>query len=340
MHLKNTLKKLFIPVVASRPVSALATPVFGRGILIFMIHRITVKGQSFTGTTPDHLRCCLDYLKKEGYTFVSLEELILSLKNQTALPEKPIVFTMDDGYTDQALAAAPVFLEFNCPLTFFVITGLLDQALWPWDAKVSWIIDNTKQSLLKIHFEDELLEVELGSTRNRHLARQKVRDIIKEMDAERIPDILSRLAQDAGVSLPEAAPASYQPLDWEMARELEASGIRFAPHSQTHRILSKLHRSSAKKEILDSWETLKKELANPLKVFCYPTGRTLDFGPREIGILKEAGFLGAVATLPGFAEHGKHSAEQVFRLPRFELPDNMTDFIQYCSWIARTRRSG
>ena len=340
MQLRNTLKKLFIPALASRPVAALANPVFGRGIPIFMIHRIAVKGQPNTGITPDHLRCCLNYLKKAGYTFVSLEELILSLKNQTTLPEKSIVFTMDDGFADQALAAAPIFLEFNCPLTFFVISGLLDRVLWPWDAKVSWIIDNSKQSLLKIHFEDELVEVELGNTRKRHQARQKVRDIIKEMDAETIPDILSRLAQDADVSLPEAAPASFQPLDWEMARELEASGIRFAPHSQTHRILSKLNRSSAEKEIMDSWGTLKKELANPLKVFCYPTGRTLDFGPRETGILKEAGFLGAVATIPGFAEPGKHSAEQLFRLPRFELPDNMTDFIHYCSWIAHIRRAG
>ena len=339
MQLKKTLKNLLVPALASRPVSALANLVFEHGIPIFMVHRMAIEGQPNTGITPDHLRHCLHYLKKTGYVFVSLEELILALKNQTALPDKSVVFTMDDGYTDQALAAAPIFLEFNCPLTFFVITGLLDQTLWPWDAKVSWIINNSKQSLLKIHFEDELLEIELGNANERHRARQKIRDTIKEMDAERIPGILSRLAQDADVSLPEAAPTNYQPLDWEQARELEASGIRFAPHSQTHRILSKLHRSSAEKEILNSWGTLKKELANPLKVFCYPTGRTLDFGPREIGILKEAGFLGAVATIPGFAKPGKHSAEQVFRLPRFELPDNMTDFIQHCSWISHTRRA-
>lgn len=340
MQMKNTLKKLFIPAFASRPVSALANHVFGHRIPIFVVHRIAVKGQPNTGITPDHLRCCLGYLKKAGYTFVSLEELILSLKNQTALPEKSVVFTMDDGFTDQALAAAPIFLEFNCPLTFFVISGLLDRALWPWDAKVSWIIDNSKQSLLKIHFEDELLEIELGNANKRQQARQKVRDIIKEMDAERIHDILSRMAQDANVSLPETAPASYQPLEWELARELEAKGIRFAPHSQTHRILSKLRRSSAEKEILGSWEAVKRELANPLKVFCYPTGRILDFGPREIGILKEAGFLGAVTTIPGVAEPGIHPAEQIFRLPRFELPDNMTDFIQQCSWIAHIRWLG
>ena len=331
---------MFIPAFASRPVSALATSVFGRGIPIFMVHRMAIKGQPNTGIKPDHLRRCLRYLKKTGFVFVSLEELILALKNQTALPDKSVVFTMDDGFSDQSLAAAPIFLEFNCPLTFFVITGLLDRTLWPWDAKVSWIIDNSKQSLLKIQFEDELLEIELGNAEKKHRARQVVRDTIKEMDAERIPDILNRLTQAADVSLPETAPGGFQPLDWDMARELETSGIRFAPHSQTHRILSKLRRASAEKEILGSWETVKRELANPLKVFCYPTGRALDFGPRETGILKEAGFLGAVATIPGFIEPDKYSADQIFRLPRFELPDNMADFIQYCSWIEHAKRAG
>ena len=105
-----------------------------------MLHRITVEGQQYTGTTPDHLRRCLSYLKKTGYTFVSLEELILALKNQTALPDKPVVFTMDDGFYDQAEIGIPIFLEFECPVTMFLISGMLDGDLWPWDDQVVYLI--------------------------------------------------------------------------------------------------------------------------------------------------------------------------------------------------------
>ena len=198
---KNLLKRFFVPALASRPISALATRVFGRGIPIFMVHRMVVPGQPTTGITPDHLRRCLHYLQEARYSFVSLEELILALRNQTPLPDRAVVFTMDDGFRDQAQIAAPIFLEFGCPITFFVITGLIDQQLWPWDAQVSWVIDNSPQSLLRADIEDESFQVKLGDPRQRRLARQRVRDILKEMDAELVPNILDRLARAAGAQL-------------------------------------------------------------------------------------------------------------------------------------------
>ena len=110
-----------------------------------MVHRINFDGSSKPGITPDHLRNCLLYLYQTGYQPVSLEDLFSALNNQTQLPEKAAVFTMDDGYIDQALIAAPIFIELDCPVTFFVITDMIDQTMWPWDAQVSWIINHTKK---------------------------------------------------------------------------------------------------------------------------------------------------------------------------------------------------
>jgi peptidoglycan/xylan/chitin deacetylase (PgdA/CDA1 family) len=142
--MKLQLKRLLIPAFASKPVSALASAIFGRGVPIFMIHRMVVEGQPHTGTTPEHLENCLNYLKQNEYIFVSLEDFILALTSDNPLPDKAAVFTMDDGFYDQGQIAVPIFRKFECPVTFFVITGMLDQALWPWDAQVSWIIDNSK----------------------------------------------------------------------------------------------------------------------------------------------------------------------------------------------------
>lgn len=331
---------MFVPALASRPISALATSIIRRGVPIFMIHRMDVEGQQNTGITPMHLRRCLRYLTEHGYAFVSLEEVILSLNNKIPLPEKAVAFTMDDGFSDQGEVAAPIFIEHNCPLTFFVITGLLDEKIWPWDAQVSWIINNTEKTSLDIDFADEVLHVQLGNAHIRRLAREQVRNALKEMDAELIPDLLKQISLAANLVLPEAAPSNYKPLSWDMARELEGQGVRFAPHSMSHRILSKLRKESSEEEITGSWEALNRELSNPLKVFCYPTGRVLDFGPREIDILKRNGFLGATSTVPGYVELDKNPVEQIYRLPRFELPDNMTDFVQYCSWIERAKMIG
>ena len=286
-----------------------------------------------TGISPEHLRSCLRYLVDKGYDFLSLETIIQSLRNREPLPEKAVVFTMDDGYLDQARLAAPIFLEFNCPLTFFVITGMLDQNLWPWDSQLAWVIENSKNSVIEIKLSDEVIHMDIDDPLKKRHARHKIRDFIKEMDADLTYDSVCQLAYAAGTSIPESAPADYQALNWEMARDLEKKGIRFAPHSRTHRILSKLGHDAVESEIRSSWETMTSNLVRPLKVFCYPTGRKLDFGPREINMLKKEGFLGAASTITGYVTKSISPEEQLFCLPRFELPESMNSFKQDCSWI-------
>ena len=341
--MKSLLKKILIPPFASRMVSAIAVSIFGRGIPVFLLHRMASQANGYNGTSAEHLRTCLQYLIDNDYSFVSLEDLILAISRNEALPEKPVVFTMDDGFLDQAEIAAPIFLEFNCPLTFFVISDLLDKNLWPWDAQTSWIIDNTEKDELVINFPDEELHVSIDrfgdSSGNRHQARELIRNYFKEVEATLLPSLVAQLADVAEVKLPETPPERYQALDWEKARALEKQGIRFAPHSLSHNILSKQDREAVKHEILGSWKKLQDELVNPLNVFCYPTGRVLDFGPREIKILQENGFLGAVTTSPGYVESEVTSDKQLYQIPRFDLPDNMADFIQYCSWIEHAKHA-
>lgn len=332
----NNLRKLIVPVLASRPVSAIANRLLGRNIPIFSVHRLELDGKNAHGITPGHLRNCLKYLHREGYKLISLEDLILAILGKMPLPDKAVAFTMDDGYAEQADITASIFLEYDCPLTFFVITGMLDKGMWPWDAQVSWLINNTKKASLTLDVDDEIIRVDISDSRSRNTARQTIRDIIKEMDAEILLEVMGRLARATNVSLPPAAPALFQPMDWPSARGLEQKGVRFAPHSRTHRILSKLPDEAAKEEIIGSWDALCRELSNPLKVFCYPTGRMFDFGPREIAYLEQAGFLGATSSISGLIDASALIKNQVFSLPRISLPDTMDYFIQYCSWIERS----
>ena len=91
------------------------------------------------------------------------------------------------------------------------------------------------------------------------------------------------------------------------------------------------------KEIQDAWLTIVKELNSPLKIFCYPNGSLIDYSEREIEILKNTGYMGAMSTTSDIVKYKAISGDQLYSLPRLALPDNMIDFIQYCSWLECVR---
>ena len=90
--MKNLLKKLLVPVLASRPVTAVASRLFGYGVPIFMLHRVTPEEHAQSDAiTAEYLRRCLDYLSRHDYTFISLEDLITALANNESLPTRAVV---------------------------------------------------------------------------------------------------------------------------------------------------------------------------------------------------------------------------------------------------------
>lgn len=299
-----------------------------------MLHRIARHGKPVAGRIdPAHLRHCLDYLHSHDFTILSLEQLFLALIEGRRLSSKSVVFTMDDGYADQAEIAAPIFLEYGCPLTFFVITGMLDHKIFPWDAQVSWIIESSNNPSLENCSSVKDLDLQFSENIPRRELRRSIQDAIKKLDANMIPDILQQLAIDADIEPPQSPPEQFQPMTWDMARKLEQQGVQFAPHSVSHNILSRLSEEKMNEEVNESWTTIKRELSSPLKVFCYPNGQESDYGTREIDFLKSCGFHGAVSTTPDYVKSKKLTGHQLFSLPRLALPDNLTDFVQYCMWV-------
>jgi peptidoglycan/xylan/chitin deacetylase (PgdA/CDA1 family) len=336
--LKYIIKTLFLPLLASRPVTAIATRWLGHGVPVFMLHRMQTEAfPNRGGIGVDHLRRTLRYLVDNGYEFLSLEHLLNALASHTPLPPRAAVFTLDDGYLDQAEVAAPVFIEFNCPVTFFVITGMLDGALWPWDAKVSWIVQTTERTALEAEINGQPVVLDFGTAASRRKAKHRLQDLLREVPAADVPAIIEQFARDAGVVVPAQPPEKFRPMSWNMARQLEARGIQFAPHSVTHATLSRLSAESLESEIRDSWQALERELEHPVRIFCYPTGRASDFGPREFAALERHGFLGAVSATPAFVDATDGAGQQRFSLPRLSLPERMADFIQCCSWIGYSR---
>ena len=68
----------------------------------------------------------LRYLKEQGYQSITLYDLNRHLQRGDPLPEKPVLFTFDDGYEDNFAYAFPLLVKYGFTGTFFLITEPID----------------------------------------------------------------------------------------------------------------------------------------------------------------------------------------------------------------------
>lgn len=306
----------------------------GSHVTIFSIHRPISSEHNHKGVSPAFLRMALERLRAAGYHFVSLEEILSAPEK---IPRKSVCFTMDDGYADQGDYLAPILIEYNTKATFFVITDLLDQIDWPWDEKVAYLLSASAKQVLQ-GLQD------FGLPQNISIATQELQDAVrrllqkqgKELSAARVSLLIDALSDACGVELPALPPRGYKAVSWDTARQLEKQGIRFAPHSCNHHITSQLTPEEAVEQFTNSWKRLREELADPAKVYCYPTGRPQDFGPLHEQSLASLGYLGAVSFI-STPLRIKKLQEQRFRLPRIAFPNTLNAVFRYSSWIEALR---
>lgn len=76
---------------------------------------------------PDLFAAHLNRLQAEGYTTISLYDLLMHLTQGAPLPPKPVVITFDDGYRDNYANAFPLLKQRGMQATFFVITDFMDE---------------------------------------------------------------------------------------------------------------------------------------------------------------------------------------------------------------------
>lgn len=84
--------------------------------------------------TPGMFSKQLDYLQKNGYHTITLNQLMDALYYEGPLPKKPIILTFDDGYDDAYKFVYPMLKAHSFSGVFYIITGKVGwqgQATWP-----------------------------------------------------------------------------------------------------------------------------------------------------------------------------------------------------------------
>jgi peptidoglycan/xylan/chitin deacetylase (PgdA/CDA1 family) len=333
------LKAVARRVLASRTVQPLWAPFTRDAAAILMLHRFADPDLGVEGHDPAALSARLEYLRRERFHLVSLDELVRRMAAGEAPRPKSVVFTVDDGYSDFARIAAPVFERYDCPATLFVVTGFADGECWLWYDAVEFLLGDEERGDISVPVGARSVHLRWisGDERGRVVAR--FIELLKELPSDVIPDVITWISATRGVTLPSAPPPRCAPIAWEEARRLSARGMQFAPHTHTHPILSRAGEARALREIRHSWERISREVPGAVSILCYPNGMGADFGARERRLALLAGFRGAVQASGGWCSLSRFQ-EDPFAIPRTSYDTDATRFRQSVSGLERVKSAG
>jgi len=336
VNIKNTFKNLVVSVADTKFIQRYIGKQTENLATIFMLHRMKIGIPKYGGHSPEFLESALQYLKDNDYNFVSVENLLQRALTGAEPIKKAVAFTMDDGYHDQANIALPIFVKFNCPITVFLISGFIDKQVLPWDTVVKYCFYESICNTLTLTIGNENITYDLSNINRRTASMRNFREKCKSLNESELKIAIDLLSNNSNVDISKDTIEYSIPLSWEEAREAESSPeVRFGVHTVSHPILSRISTLRSKEEISNSWDKISTELKNPVKIFAFPIGHYDDFLLRDIDILKQHDYMGAVTAEPGyFDQHDMISNNYArYMIKRFSFPDNIPDLMQYCSGL-------
>jgi peptidoglycan/xylan/chitin deacetylase (PgdA/CDA1 family) len=224
-----------------------------------------------------------------------------------ALPARAACITFDDGYANNEQTALPILKRLGLPATFFVSTGFSDGGIMFNDG----VIEAVRRAPAGTH---DLSSVGLGSYSlgDSTSRRAAIDALIGQLMYRSVGERRALVVQLA------AAMHSTLPADLMMRpaqiKRLHDEGMEIGGHTVNHPILATLDEDEARAEIVEGKRQLEEITGAPVTLFAYPNGKPgRDYGPRDVGLVREAGFAAAVSTLGGVANRGSN----LFQLPRF-----------------------
>ena len=224
-----------------------------------------------------------------------------------ALPARAACITFDDGYADNEQIALPILKRLGLPATFFVATGYSDGGIMFNDA----VIEAVRRAPAGTH---DLAPLGLGShsfddSASRRAAIDDLLGQIKYRPVAERTELVERLAAAMQSTLPTnlmMRPAQI--------KRLYDEGMEIGAHTVTHPILTVLDEQQARAEIVGGKHRLEEITGAPVTLFAYPNGKPgRDYGPRDVDLVRQAGFTAAVSTTAGAGNR----ASDLYQLPRF-----------------------
>jgi len=287
-----------------------------RSVLVVIYHDVLPagfpEGNPLFGMTVsvEEFAWQIDYFKKY-YNPINFQQFSDWYFRGSALPQRPVLITFDDGHANNLRFALPILQQRQITAVCFVVTGELGSFRQTWfeDAYYRLMFSTARTWRLR-NGECWPLETE----QQRAAACGRFFSLCRSLsESEQQLELRSLQSQLPVLLLDGERSDRFEFLSNDDVRRLSEYGVEIGSHTITHPILGALEPEDAKREIAGSKSTLEQLLGGPVRAFAYPFGAPgLDFTSREEVVVQESGYSLAFAGEGGFVTR---SGSQ-FALPR------------------------
>lgn len=240
---------------------------------------------------------CIQWLKKNEYFFISIDQLIQYIQNQQEFPKGAVWLSIDDGWKDNIQNIIPVIDEYKIPITFFIATDPVENQGIFW-----WTFFEECKEKLPNYFKSNSLDLKNIKEKDR---KKIIQDLKKRCKKEVVREVME---------IEEVKSLAQNPL------------ITIGSHTVHHALTVNCTDNELEFEIKESKEKLREWTNKEVEYFSYPNGR---FDGRERKILEESGYKFAATDKKRFITKN----DDLYLIPRIGIKDEISSYEAICKIV-------
>ena len=275
----------------------------------------------------------IKYMRKH-YNIITMEEVIHSIDNQVKIPEKSVLLTFDDAYSDHYNNVFPILEKYNLQGSFYVPAKAITEhtvldvnkihfILASVENKTNIVID-IKNLILNYKTEYNLKDFEHYYAKLAKASRYDTGEVIfikRLLQVELIEELRMKIVNylfEKYVGMSESAFSRELYMNEEQLSHMLRSGMHIGNHGYNHYWWNHLTKEEMNEELDLSTDFLHKlgvDMTN--WTACYPYG---SYDDQSIKMLKDRGCKLAVTTEVNIATTHKNTRYTMPRLDTNDLP--------------------
>ena len=263
------------------------------GAPIFMFHRTLPKGaESFDEGMDTEVSLFESFVVwlKNHFRVVSLP-VLADLAESGARLDAVCSITIDDGWVDTYEHTMPILQRHGLSATIFLPTDYIGTHRRFWqDALWHHIKELSKGDVGRDFHKAARARYPFWPS-HREPKFSQVLAVLSTRAITEAEEVVDWIAIQCG-SVAQTSPVF---MNWDQVRKMQACGMLFGSHTNSHPLLTKVSIDQAVEEIESSKERLEAILGRPVDTFCYPAGA---FNARLADVARAVGYRVAVTDQP------------------------------------------